>query len=147
MGSRAAIYARVSTLAGQSPQMQLDVLREYALRRELDVVVELVDHGVSGARDHRPALDKLMTAARRREIDVVLVYRFDRFARSVRHLVPAIAVRAEGTLPEGSRSLTTDTSAGIRGCRCRSARGSSFESERGPWHHVRSVSCLRAPVL
>jgi DNA invertase Pin-like site-specific DNA recombinase len=70
--------------------MQLDVLREYALRRELDVVVELVDHGMSGARDHRPALDKLMTAARRREIDVVLVYRFDRFARSVRHLVTAL---------------------------------------------------------
>jgi len=87
---RAAIYARVSTVAGQSPQMQLDALREYAFRRELDVVAELVDHGVSGARDHRPALDKLMTAARRREIDVVLVYRFDRFARSVRHLVTAL---------------------------------------------------------
>jgi DNA invertase Pin-like site-specific DNA recombinase len=90
VGSRAAIYARVSTVAGQSPQMQLDALREYALRRELDVVVELVDHGVSGARDHRPALDRLMAAARRREIDVVLVYRFDRFARSVRHLVTAL---------------------------------------------------------
>jgi len=70
--------------------MQLDALREYALRRELDVAVEFVDHGVSGARDHRPALDKLMIAARRREIDVVLVYRFDRFARSVRHLVTAL---------------------------------------------------------
>jgi DNA invertase Pin-like site-specific DNA recombinase len=90
VAARAAIYARVSTVAGQSPQMQLDALREYALHRELVVVVELVDHGVSGARDHRPALDKLMTAARRREIDVVLVYRFDRFARSVRHLVIAL---------------------------------------------------------
>lgn len=90
VGSRAAIYARVSTVAGQSPQMQLDVLREYAIRRELEVVVELVDHGVSGARDHRPALDRLMASARRREIDVVLVYCFDRFARSVRHLVTAL---------------------------------------------------------
>ena len=47
MGSRAAIYARVSTVAGQSPQMQLDALREYAAHRGLDVVVELVDHGVT----------------------------------------------------------------------------------------------------
>lgn len=77
-------------MAGQSPQMQLDALREYALRRELDVVAELVDQGVSGVRDQRPALDRLMAAARRREIDVVLVYRFDRFARSVRHLVTAL---------------------------------------------------------
>lgn len=90
MGSRAAIYARVSTVAGQSPQMQLDALREYAAHRKLDVFKELVDHGVSGARDRRPALDELMCAARRRQFDVILVYRFDRFARSVRHLVTAL---------------------------------------------------------
>ena len=70
--------------------MQLDALREYAGRRQLEVVAELVDHGVSGARDHRPGLDRLMVAARQRQIDVVLVYRFDRFARSVRHLVTAL---------------------------------------------------------
>lgn len=70
--------------------MQLDALREYAGHRQLDVVAVLVDHGVSGARDHRPALDELMGIARRRQIDVVLVYRFDRFARSVRHLVTAL---------------------------------------------------------
>lgn len=87
---RAAIYARVSTLTGQSPQMQLDVLREYAVRRELEVVAEFVDHGVSGARDHRPELDRLMSGARQRAFDVVLVYRFDRFARGVRHLVGAL---------------------------------------------------------
>lgn len=90
VGTRAAIYARVSTVAGQSPQMQLDALREYAARRDLEVVAELVDHGVSGTRDHRPALDRLMAAARQRQVDVVLVYRFDRFARSVRHLVTAL---------------------------------------------------------
>jgi len=87
---RAAIYARVSTLTGQSPQMQLDVLREYAARREVEVVAEFVDHGVSGARDHRPELDRLMTGARQRAFDMVLVYRFDRFARGVRHLVGAL---------------------------------------------------------
>ncbi len=90
VGTRAAIYARVSTLTGQSPQMQLDVLREYAARRELEVVAEFVDHGVSGARDHRPELDRLMTGARQRVFDMVLVYRFDRFARGVRHLVSAL---------------------------------------------------------
>jgi DNA invertase Pin-like site-specific DNA recombinase len=90
VGSRAVIYARVSTLAGQSPQMQLDVLREYAIRRELEIVEEFIDHGVSGARDQRPELDRLMSAARQRAFDVVLVYRFDRFARSVRHLVTAL---------------------------------------------------------
>lgn len=90
MGNRAAIYARVSTIAGQSPRMQLEALREYAANRELVVVTELVDHGVSGARDHRPALDDLMTVVRRRQVDVVLVYKFDRFARSVRHLVTAL---------------------------------------------------------
>jgi DNA invertase Pin-like site-specific DNA recombinase len=90
VGTRAAIYARVSTAAGQSPQMQLDVLREYAARRELEVVTEYVDHGVSGARDQRPELDRLMAGARQRGFDVVLVYRFDRFARGVRHLVTAL---------------------------------------------------------
>jgi DNA invertase Pin-like site-specific DNA recombinase len=90
VGKRAAIYARLSTLTGQSPQMQLDVLREYAARRELEVVAEFVDHGVSGARDHRPELDRLMTGARQRAFDMVLVYRFDRFARGVRHLVSAL---------------------------------------------------------
>ena len=90
MSKRAAIYARVSTLGGQSPQMQLDALREYASHRQLEVVAELVDHGVSGARDQRPALDELMAATRQRRVDVVLVHRFDRFARSVRHLVTAL---------------------------------------------------------
>lgn len=90
MTKRAAIYARVSTLVGQSPAMQLDVLREYAARRALEVVTEYVDHGVSGARDHRPELDRLMVAARQRMFDVLLVYRFDRFARGVRHLVTAL---------------------------------------------------------
>lgn len=90
MKKRAAIYARVSTVAGQSPQMQLDVLREFAARRELIVVEEFVDAGESGGKARRPALDRLMRAARRRAFDVVLVYRFDRFARSVRHLVTAL---------------------------------------------------------
>ncbi len=114
VGTRAAIYARVSTLTGQSPQMQLDVLREYAARRELEVVAEFVDHGVSGARDHRPELDRLMTGARQRVFDMVLVYRFDRFARGVRHLVSALdEFRALGVeFVSYSESLDTSTPMG-----------------------------------
>ncbi len=90
MAKRAAIYARVSTLVGQSPAMQLDVLREFASRRGFEVLVEYVDHGASRARERRPALDELMDAARKCAFDVVLVYRFDRFARGVKHLVAAL---------------------------------------------------------
>lgn len=90
VGTRAAIYARVSTVAGQSPQMQIEVLREYAARRGLRVASDFVDHGVSGVRAHRPGLDRLMAGAHQRAFDVVLVYRFDRFARGVRHLVTAL---------------------------------------------------------
>ena len=114
MGTRAAIYARVSTLAGQSPQMQLDVLREYAARRGLAVVAEFVDQGVSGARDQRPELDRLMVGARQRAFDLVLVYRFDRFARGVRHLVTALdEFRALGIeFVSYSESLDTSTPMG-----------------------------------
>lgn len=90
MAKRAAIYARVSTVVGQSPAMQLDVLREFADRRELEVIAEFVDHGASGARERRPALKELMDAARKRRFDIVLVYRFDRWARSLRHLVTSL---------------------------------------------------------
>lgn len=86
MTKRAAIYARVST-ADQSPQMQLDALREYAQRRGLEIIAEYVDHGVSGTKARRPELDRLMDASRKRQHDLVLVYRFDRMARSTTHLL------------------------------------------------------------
>ncbi|MGE0709025.1 MAG: recombinase family protein [Planctomycetota bacterium] len=86
---RTAIYARVST-TDQSAQMQLDALREHAKHRGLEIVAEHVDHGISGTKDSRPELNKLMDAARKRQLDLVLVYRFDRFARSVKHLVLAL---------------------------------------------------------
>ncbi|MGH9734344.1 MAG: recombinase family protein [Candidatus Acidiferrales bacterium] len=88
---RAAIYARVSTTgSGQSPEMQLRELREYIARRGWDAAGEYVDAGISGAKERRPELDRLMTAARRRQFDAVVVYRYDRFARSLRHLVNAL---------------------------------------------------------
>ena len=88
---RVALYARVSTKNnGQHPETQLIALREYAQHRGFHVAGEYVDIGISGAKDRRPELDRLMTDARRRRFDVVLVARFDRFARSTKHLVLAL---------------------------------------------------------
>ncbi len=88
---RVALYARVSTKNnGQNPETQLVALREYASHRGFEVTEEYVDLGVSGSKDRRPALDRLMKDARARKIDAVLVARFDRFARSTKHLVTAL---------------------------------------------------------
>lgn len=100
--TRAALYARVSTTE-QSPGMQLDALRRLAAARGWEAE-EYVDIGWSGAKQRRPALDKLMTDAHARRIDVILVWKFDRFARSVRHLLQALdTFRAQGI---GFYSLT-----------------------------------------
>src|SRR5271157_4388770 len=88
---RVALYARVSTLHGQHPEMQLAELREYAARRGWQVTGEYVDEGVSGSKESRPALNRLMTDARRRKFDAVLVWKIDRFGRSLKHLVNALA--------------------------------------------------------
>ena len=89
--TRVALYARVSTKnSGQDPETQLLALREYAKARELEAFGEYVDVGISGSKDSRPALNRLMADARKRRFDTVLVARFDRFARSTRHLVLAL---------------------------------------------------------
>jgi DNA invertase Pin-like site-specific DNA recombinase len=88
-GTRAALYLRVST-PDQKPDLQFDGLRAYAARAGLDIVQDYCDVGVSGRREGRPQLNALMTAARNREIDCVLVWKFDRFARSTRHLLAAL---------------------------------------------------------
>ena len=82
---RAAIYARVSTF-DQEPENQLTELRRYVQARGWDAT-EYVDRGISGAKDHRPALDRLVADARRRRFDVVVVWRLDRLGRSLRHLI------------------------------------------------------------
>jgi DNA invertase Pin-like site-specific DNA recombinase len=87
---RAGLYARVSTDdRGQDPETQLRQLREYAARRGFEVAGEFVDYA-SGTRNDRPQFKRLMEAARRRELDVVLVWRYDRFARSTQALVNAL---------------------------------------------------------
>ncbi len=87
----AAIYARVSTAHnGQDPRVQTRELREYCQRRGWKLAGEYVDVGISGAREKRPELDRLMAGAHRRRFDAVVVWRFDRFARSVSHLLRAL---------------------------------------------------------
>jgi DNA invertase Pin-like site-specific DNA recombinase len=85
-----AIYARVSTNNGQDPEVQLRELREYCQRRGWEITRQYVDVGISGGKEKRPELDKLLHDAYRRYFDAVVVWRFDRFARSVSHLLKAL---------------------------------------------------------
>jgi DNA invertase Pin-like site-specific DNA recombinase len=88
-GARTALYLRVST-PEQKPDLQYDGLHDYAAHAGLEVVRDYCDVAVSGRREGRPQLSALMTAVRKREIDCVLVWKFDRFARSTRHLLAAL---------------------------------------------------------
>jgi DNA invertase Pin-like site-specific DNA recombinase len=88
---RAAIYARVSTTNhGQDVNMQLRELREYCERRSLEIAGEYTDNA-SGSKDSRPELNRLMADAKLRRFDAVCVWKLDRFGRSLRHLVNALA--------------------------------------------------------
>ncbi|MGD1156162.1 MAG: recombinase family protein [Terriglobia bacterium] len=89
--TKAAIYARVSTNNGQDPSMQTRELEEFCQRRGWELVGCYVDSGVSGSKESRPELDRLMTDAHQRRFDAVLVWKLDRFGRSLRHLVNALA--------------------------------------------------------
>jgi putative DNA-invertase from lambdoid prophage Rac len=85
---KTALYARVSTTDhGQDVELQLTDLRKYAEARGWTIHKEYIDEGWSGAKDKRPALDELMRDARKRKVDVILVWRLDRFGRSMRHLI------------------------------------------------------------
>ncbi len=109
-----ALYARISTTThGQDAQVQLRELREYAERRGFKIVGEYIDT-ISGAKDTRPALSRLMADAHKRLFDVVCVWKFDRFARSVSHLLRALETfRALGIeFVSYSEQLDTTTPAG-----------------------------------
>src|SRR6266566_250939 len=86
---RIGIYARVST-KDQSCELQVRDLRSYCAARGFDLVREYVDVGQSGAKDSRPELNILMDDARKRQFDAIVVWRFDRFARSTKHLLSAL---------------------------------------------------------
>jgi len=91
VASRVAIYARVSTINHrQDVGLQTRELRQFAEVRGWTVACEYIDAGVSGAKDSRPELNRLMADAHKRRFDVVCVWRFDRFARSVSHLLRAL---------------------------------------------------------
>lgn len=88
---RVALYARCSTHdKGQDPELQIVPLRDYCAARRWNIVSEYIDIGQSGAKDRRPELDKLMDAARKRQIDSLVVWKLDRFGRSLKHLVVAL---------------------------------------------------------
>ncbi len=87
---KAALYARVSTTNGQDPTVQTRELKEYCERRGWKIAGEYVDTGISGAKEKRPELDRMMADAHRRRFDAIVVWKFDRFARSVSHLLRAL---------------------------------------------------------
>src|SRR5215471_20663506 len=88
---RAAIYMRVSTRNhGQTIETQRIALVDFAKKRGFEIVEEYADDGISGSKDSRPALDRLMKAAQAKKFDAAIVARFDRFARSTKHLVLAL---------------------------------------------------------
>lgn len=107
---RAALYSRVSTTNGQDPGMQLRELREYCQRWGWTVAREYVDAGVSGTQEKRPELDRLLADAHRRKLDAVIVWRFDRFARSVSHLLRALETFRSLGIEFVSLSEQVDTS-------------------------------------
>jgi DNA invertase Pin-like site-specific DNA recombinase len=112
---KAAIYARVSTSNnGQDPMVQVRELREYCERRGWTVADEYVDVGISGTKEKRPELDRLMSDAHRRRFDAVVVWKFDRFARSVSHLLRALeSFKAQGIeFVSFSEQMDTSTPAG-----------------------------------
>ena len=111
---RVAIYARVSTSHGQDVNLQLRELRQFAQARGWLIAGEYVDAGISGAKEKRPELDRLMADAHRRRFDAVLCWKFDRFARSVSHLLRALeSFRALGVdFISFSEQLDTSTPTG-----------------------------------
>ena len=86
---RAALYMRVSTV-DQHPENQLNELRQFASQRGFQIVEEYTDHGVTGTKARRPALDKLLKDAHRRRFDVVVVWACDRLARSTKHFLQVL---------------------------------------------------------
>ncbi len=111
---RAAIYGRVSMKHGQDISMQTRELEQFAAARGWNMVDSYLDIGICGAKDKRPQLDRLMADAHRRKFDAVIVWKFDRFARSVSHLLRAL--ETFNSLGIGfvslSESLDTSTPAG-----------------------------------
>jgi len=108
---RVAVYARISTTSsGRDPAMQVRELREYCKNRGWKICGEYVDRGISGAKDSRPELNRLMADGHRRRFDAVAVWKFDRFARSVSHLLRSLETFSSLGIEFISLSEQIDTS-------------------------------------
>jgi DNA invertase Pin-like site-specific DNA recombinase len=108
---RVALYARVSTNNhGQDVTLQTRELKEFIACRGWQFAGEYVDQGISGSKVRRPELDRLMTDAHRHQFDAVIVWKFDRFARSVSHLLRALETFQELGIDFVSLSESLDTS-------------------------------------
>lgn len=108
-GKRAALYVRCST-GHQDTQLQRDDLTEFCRRRGWQVYKVFEDKGISGSTDSRPALDKMMVEARQRKFDVLAVWRFDRYGRSMAHLVNSLAEFESLGIDFASLQESVDTS-------------------------------------
>jgi DNA invertase Pin-like site-specific DNA recombinase len=111
----AGIYVRVST-ADQTTAAQESELKRYAERRGWKIFKVYADRGQSGAKTSRPALDELMKDVRRMRLDVVLVWKFDRFARSLKHLIAALEEFKERRVEFVSCTEQIDTSTSLGKC-------------------------------
>jgi DNA invertase Pin-like site-specific DNA recombinase len=111
--TRVAVYGRVSTQE-QTAENQLGPLRKFCEARGWTVAAEFVDEGISGAKTKRPALNRLMAVVRKREIDGVVVWKFDRFGRSTKHLVESLELFQELgiTFVSMTEGIDTSTSTG-----------------------------------
>jgi DNA invertase Pin-like site-specific DNA recombinase len=124
----AALYARVSTL-DQNCEVQLEELRRFASKR-FARSTEYTDAGVSGTQRNRPQLDALMRDARRRLFDVVLVWKFDRFARSLKHLIESL---------DEFNALGIDFISLTEGIDTTTPAGQLLFHIRAPWHSLRGT--------
>jgi DNA invertase Pin-like site-specific DNA recombinase len=105
---RAALYTRVSTI-DQNPETQGIELRQFAQQRGYEIVHEYVDHGVSGTKVRRPALDQLLKDANRHKFDAVLVWSCDRLARSTKHFLQVLDELSELGIQFLSKREALDT--------------------------------------
>jgi DNA invertase Pin-like site-specific DNA recombinase len=105
---RAALYLRVSTV-DQHPETQGIELRQFAMQRGYEIVEEYVDHGISGTKVRRPALDRMLKDAQRRKFDAVLVWSCDRLARSTKHFLQVLDERNELGIQFHSHREAIDT--------------------------------------
>jgi resolvase-like protein len=111
--NRVALCSRVSTHHGQDPELQPRELREYAQARGLTIVQEYTDVGFSGSKDSRPALNQLKTDARRRRFDSVLVWKIDRWGRSLKHLVTSLAELDAYGVEASWRAIAAELGVGV----------------------------------